>query len=344
MGDPVALSGQAVRLETPGFGHGLGLYHNVRIHRSKGFHALFREGNEGNGAIGIEGEFLHAGGPVEATPVGQHSVVVEHVVMSLEADKAAVDGETVLSFVHDAAAVSPGSVNGGSGGIGHVLRHAAGGIYHVIQAVPFAHPGAFLVAHHHHFPAALGPVRFHGFRAETGRIVKTGDFLVAIGKRNHILIEPAVPAALVAPEEPGRSVVIDENGGVDERKTRCQGAADGIHIGSLRVVGHGYGQGIGPCGSLREAYVPIPLAVAFHGLRCPGAVSLEGPVEGGRGDRRTQIGPVHHVLRAVQQPVLHLEVGGVVFVVVGKEIHGIPVNVRSRIRRIGCTDNRILGR
>ena len=172
--------------------------------------------------------------------------------------------------------------------------------------------------------------------------MEAGNLLVAVREGNHVIPQPAVPAALVAPEQPRGAVVVDEDGRVDEREARRERAADGVRVRPLRSVGHGHGEGIGPRRGLRQAHVPVPFPVPLHGLRGPGAVALEGPREGGRGHGRAEIGPVHHVLRAVQQPVFHLEIDGVVLVVVHEQIHLVPVHIGRRVGREGGADDGIL--
>ena len=223
-----------------------------------------------------------------------------------------------------------------------MLRHAAGGIRQVIGVAPLREPGTFLIAYHHLFLAAVGPVGFHRFRAEGNRLVEAGDFLPAVREGDHVVPQAAVPAALVAPEEPGRAVIVDEDGRVDEREPGRERPADGVGVRPFRPVRDRHGEGVRPGRRLGQAHVPVPLPVPLHGLRGPGAVPLEGPRERGRGHGGAEIGPVDHVLRAVQQPVLHLEVHGIVLVVVHEQIHLVPVHIGRRVGREGGADDGIL--
>ena len=327
----MAPPGLAVGLDAPALRHRLRLGQAVGIEGLQGLHALFRERDEGDAPVRAEGEFLYAGGAVEAAAVGQRPVVVEHVVVALEINVAAVDGEAVLRLVHDAPAVGPGAVDGGCGRISHVLGHAARRVGQVVEAVALVEPGALLIADHHLLPAAVGPVRLHRLRAEAGRVAPAGDLLPPVRERHHVVAQAAVPAALVAPHEPGGTVIVDEDGRVDEGEAPGQRAADGIHIGPLRVVRHGDGQGVAARGRLRQADIPVPFAVALDELGSPGAVALEGPGEGSRGHLCAEVGPVDHVLGAVQQPVLHQEISSVVLVVIDEEIDLVPVDIGRRI-------------
>ena len=236
---------------------------------------------------------------VNSAAVGQLAVVIEHVIMPAEGDVAAVDGEAVFRFVHDPAAVGPGSMDGLRRRIGHVLRHAAGGIRQVIGIAPLREPGTFLIAHHHLFLAAVGPVGFHGLGTETGGIMEAGNFLPAVREGDHVVSQAAVPATLVAPEQPGRAVIVDEDGRVDEREPGRERPADGVGVRPFGPVRDRHGEGVAPGRRLGQAHVPVPFPVSLHGLRSPGTVALEGPRERGRGHGRTEVGPVHHVFRAV---------------------------------------------
>ena len=172
--------------------------------------------------------------------------------------------------------------------------------------------------------------------------MKARDFLPAVRERDHVVSQAAVPATLVAPEQPGRAVIVDEDGRVDEREPGRERSADGVGVRPFGPVRDRHSEGVAPGRRLGQAHVPIPFSVPLHGLRRPGAVALEGPRERGRGHGRPEVGPVHHVFRAVQQPVLHLEVHGVIFVVVHEQVHFVPVHVGRRVGRERSTDDGIL--
>ena len=339
-GHIVTVACQSVHLHTPALCHRLGLHHLVGIDRAQRLHTLFGEGNEGERTIGIKRKLLDARCTTEAASIGQGTVVIEHVVVALEVDVAAMYRETVLSLTHDLAAIGPRSIHGGSCRIGHMLGHTARSIHGIVGTVALGHPGSFLVLCHHAF-TSYRPVHLRLQFAEALRVGVSGYLAVTVLERLHILVQTSVPEALVAPEEVGRAVVVDEDGRVDESEAHSQRLAQRIHIGSLRFVGHGHSQRILALSRV-AAHVPVPLPVPFHGLCSPCLVTLLCPFEGRCAHRCAQVGPVHHVLCREEQPVLHLEVRGVILVMIHKQIHLVAMHVGCRVRRIDRSNHRVL--
>ena len=268
--------------------------------------------------------------------------MVEHVVAALEIDVAAVDGEAVLRLVHYPSPESPGTVDAGSRGVGHVLGHSARRVDKVIGTLALVHPGALLVLGHP-LVAAHCPVHLELQLSEGLGIMIARHFLVTVDERHHVVVQLAVPQALVAPEQIGLPVIVDKYGRVDEAETDRERAAYRIGPGALGIVGHGYRQCILAVGGV-AAQIPVPFPVMLYRLRRPGPVSMGGPFEGLGRHLCTEIGPVDHVAGAEYEPVIHLEVGRIVFVMVGKEIHRVAVHVRRGIGRIDGAYSRVLGR
>ena len=339
-GHIVAVACQSVHLHAPALCHRLGLYHLVGIKGAQRLHALFGEGNEGNRTIGIEPELLDARCTTEAASIGQRTVVVEHVVVTLEVDVAAMYRKTVLGLAHDLAAIGPRSIHSGSCRIGHMLWHTARSIHGIVGAVALGHPGSLLVLRHHAF-TSYRPVHLRLQFAETLRVGVPRHLAVTVLERLHVLVQASVPEALVAPEEVGRAVVVDEDGRVDESEAHSQRLAQRIHVRSLRFVSHCHSQRILALSRV-AAHVPVPLPVPFHGLCSPCLVALLRPFECRCAHRCAQVGPVHHVLCREEQPVLHLEVRGIILVMIHKQIHLIAMHVRCRVRCIDRSNHRVL--
>jgi hypothetical protein len=108
-------------------------------------------------------------------------------------------------------------------GISHVLGNTTGGIRQVVGIAPLHEPGTFLIADHHFLLAAVGPVGFHRLRTETGGIMEAGHLFPTVREGDHVVPEPAVPAALVAPEQPGGAVIVDEHVGSMNAKPVASG-------------------------------------------------------------------------------------------------------------------------
>ena len=169
------------------------------------------------------------------------------------------------------------------------------------------------------------------------------NFLVSILERYHIIIELPVPESLVAPEQVCPPVVIYKHSRVDKSETSSERSSDRIFPWSLRTVRYRNCKSVAAA-LCRTAQIPVPLSVTLHRLRSPCLISLGSPVKRSRGHLRSEIGPVHHILGAEDQPVLHKEIGGVILIMVGKKIEFVPVHIRRRIRSIDGADYRILSR
>ena len=221
-----------------------------------------------------------------------------------------------------------------------MLRHTARSIHGIVGAVALGHPRSFLVLRHHPVLADR-PVHLRLQFAETLRISIAWHFAISVLERYHIFVQPSVPEALVAPEEVGRAIVVDEDRRVDVSEAHSQRLTQGIHVGSLRFVGHSHSQRILALSRV-AAHVPVPLPVSFHSLCCPRLVALLRPFERRRAHRCSQIGPVHHVRSREEQPVLHLEGRGVILVMIHKQIHLVPMHVRCRVGRIDRSNHRVL--
>ena len=167
--------------------------------------------------------------------------MVEHVVAALEVDVASVDGEAVHRFVHYPSPESPGSVYAGSRGVGHVLGHTARRIDKVIGTLALVHPGAFLILGHP-LVAPHGPVHLELQLSEGFGIVIARHFLVAVDERHHVVVQLAVPQALVAPEKIGFPVIVDKYGRVDEAETGGERAAYRIGPGTLGIIRNRHGK------------------------------------------------------------------------------------------------------
>ena len=74
----------------------------------------------------------------------------------------------------------------------------------------------------------------------------------------------------------------------------------------------------------------------------PAVVVLFGPCrEGGGGQWRAAIGPVHHIDGRIEQPVLHGEVAiqRLVLVVVNEEVERVAMHIGCGVRRITVMDD-----
>ena len=268
--------------------------------------------------------------------------MVEHIVVALEVDGAAVDGEAVDRLVHNPAPESPRAVNARRGRVGHIFRHTACRINQIVEAFALVDPRSLLVLGHGLVLSYL-PVHLHLEISEGLRVAVAVNFAITVLERNHIVVELAVPEALVAPEKVGRAVIVDEYGRIDETETGRKRPSDGVLPRPLRVIGHCYCESISALlGTAAE--IPVPLAVPFDGLGSPRTVPLSRPLESAGRNLCAEISPVHHILRAENQPVLHQEVGGVILIVIDKEIKLVTVNIWSGVRSINRADDGILGK
>ena len=93
--------------------------------------------------------------------------------------------------------------------------------------------------------------------------------------------------------------------------------------------------------AVRHRHVPVELAVAADGLAGPGVRAR--PAEGGQAHRRAVVGPVDHVGRGPDPPVLHGEVGRAVFVVSGVEVDPAVVDQRGRVGGVDVLHDRVVG-
>ncbi len=183
------------------------------------------------------------------------------------------------------------------------------------------------------------------FGPETVGVVETGHLHDLAGERHHVSVEAGIPQAVVAPEEIGLAVIVDKDRRVDiSERTRHQRPSQSILVRAGRTVGDSHSYAVDMAGGVLGADIPIPLAVALHRLRGPGVVALLGPRECGCGDGGPAIGPVDHIGARVELPVLHLEILGVVLVMVGEEIHRVVVYKRCRVGGKPRVYGRILSR
>ena len=239
-------------------------------------HALLRLRDERNRPVLVPLELLYAGGALETSAARQCAVMVEHVATSLELDVPAVDREAVVRCIHDLAAVGPGAVDRRCRRVGHVFGNSARGVGEVVGSIALHHPRPLLVGDDW-LLLAVRPVHAHGLRAEALLVVEPGNLAPSVLERHHVRVELAVPASLVAPEKIGPSVVVYEDGRVNERRTNGEGLPDRVAVRPIRTVRNSDANRV----ALRTvaADVPVPLPSALDGLTGPCLVVLLRPLE-----------------------------------------------------------------
>ncbi len=168
---------------------------------------------------------------------------------------------------------------------------------------------------------------------------------------NHVLVQLHRPQIGIAPVEIGLALVVDVNGRIDAVVEAAGVAGDqrffnGVGVGPEGVIGHQHAD----APALHRA-IKIPFAIPLDRLGSPGAVVktvpggdlLGGPGEIPEGGDRAVLGPVHHVRRRGEHPVLHVEVADLpdVFVVAGKEVNRAVMDHGARIGGIHRLNNRV---
>jgi hypothetical protein len=160
------------------------------------------------------------------------------------------------------------------------------------------------------------------------------------------------PQIGIAPGEIGLALVVDVDGRIDA-VVQASGVAgdqwffDGIGVGAEGIVGHQHAN----APALHRG-VEIPFAIPLDHLGRPGAIIktvpagnlLGGPGEIPQGGDRAMLGPVHHVRRRGEHPVLHVEVVffADILVVAGKQVERALMDHGCRIGRIHRLNNRVV--
>ena len=217
---------------------------------------------------------------------------------------------------HNVALVGPGARNLVAHGIPDTFGTAGRCESHVVIVAVLIDPGAFLV------------------------ILDLGVGDDGALSTNHVLVQLDHVQFGVAPVHVGLSVVVNPDGRVDIVPVLAlpdQGLVQRFLEGAVRVVGHQDGNAVAVNGDVHE-----PLAVALDDLFRPGPVSLCAPLDVSQARYGTVAGPVDHVRGSVQQPVVHHEPVGIVFVVGRVQVNRIPMDIGRRVRRIVRRDYNFL--
>ncbi len=162
---------------------------------------------------------------------------------------------------------------------------------------------------------------------------------------NHVLVQLHRPQIGIAPGEMGLALVVDVNGGIDAVVVAGdQRLFEGIGVGPEGIIGHQHAD----AASLQRA-IHIPFPIPLDHLGCPGAIfksaapARPSPFEIVKRGDRAVLGPVHHVRRRGEHPVLHVEVVGLpdVLVVAGKQVERAVMDHGGRIGGIHGLYNRV---
>ena len=226
-------------------------------------------------------------------------------------------------------------------GVSPMLWHTASCILQIVGVANLINPRSLLKVRLHDLLAHLIVV-LHAARSELRLIVKHGTHVAdaVVAKRgvnaHHVLVQLGIPAAVVAPEEVGLSVVVDKDGRVDiPPVARDERTTDGVNPRSFGTVGNSHTDAVQVSNRVLSSHIPIPFAIALYCLTCPRIVALLSPLECGCREDDAVVLPVLHVLGGENLPVGHAEVGGSVEVVTSEDIERLSAHHRSRVGRIG---------
>ena len=272
--------------------NGLGLLLSKGIERLQWGNALSCSLDKGQRAVLIGCELFHARRALIASPTRQFAVVVEQIVVALELNRTAVNGETIVGLSHHLALIGPRSGNFVGCGVGPMFGHTACGILQIVLPITFVDPRSLLEVGLRRAVVVIALVGTKGF------LILCLDLNLATRNGRHRLREFGIPQHVVAIEEVGLSVIINHDRGVNFEPSFYQRLPDRVTVRPCGIVGHSHadtGIGLTLDGG---RYIPVPLAVTLYALAGPAVVILLGPSrKGGRGQRRATIRPVHHVDR-----------------------------------------------
>ena len=323
-------------------GDGLGFHSLVGIEGGDRCRPFLGRLHHRDRAIRVELQLIDAHGTFEAVASRKRGVVVEEVGLALVIHHARVVGEGALRG-HDDAAVGPRAFGCGAGGVAEMLRDGTTGKKQVIEILALIEPGTLFVGCAAFFVRRDALAQgLDGHRMANDAVLPDAG---VVG--NHVLVQLHRPQIGIAPGEIGLALVVDVNGRIDAVVLAAdQRFFEGIDVGPEGIIGHQHAN----APALHRA-IEIPFAIPLDRLGSPGAVVktvpagdlLGGPGEIPEGGDRAVLGPVHHVRRRGEHPVLHVEVVllPLVFVVAGKQVERAVMDHRGRIGGIHRLNNRV---
>ena len=278
-------------LHTTREGHRLSLHLAIGIKSVHGLHTLVGRQNGREAAICIVFELLDSHTSSETATARQLARMIEEIGVSLVVGHTAMVGERIgIAQRHDNAGIGPGACRRWSRAVADVLRHTTCGIQQLVSTFTLRNPRAFgitifillaflALTHHRTTEGLLGHIE--------------ATQLTAVGY--HVAVQLQVIYLRIAPHEPCLSVVVDHDRRIDmiPRAVLEQGFADSIAERTRRRVADSHTNSHTVRLFRVGTDIPIELAIAFDGLRCPG--SVVGPRKALQCQWRPMILPVHHI-------------------------------------------------
>jgi len=249
--------------------------------------------------------------------------------VSLIVNNAAVVGEAASLRGHDDPTVSPGTGGPGSRRIGDILRDTVCRIQQVVHISTPVEPR----------PLNVHPAAVRLGAEALGSHVHLGD---AAGVRDHILVELDVVGIRVAEIQVSLTVIVNEDGWVDEGPVRsAERLSQSVLEGADRGVRHGHADSTSAAVFRHDGNVHIELSVTLDTLSCPGGI-LAGPLKGRLRQYSAVVSPVLHIRGREALPVGHDVVLSAVSVVAGVHIEHAVIHKWSRVRGVAGLDERVV--
>ena len=306
-------------------GHRLGLYASIGVEGLDLFqHVVHPIGHLLDASIGVVVHLScrHAALLMVTEGLQVHQVVVqaEDVRLALVVDDTRVIAACTPGAVHNVSHRTPRSRRLVAHRITDAFGAAGRGKGQVPVLAVLIQPGAFLIV-----------------------VDMVVEFVYLALQRNHILVEQCPIGVRVAPVQIGLSVVVNPNCRVDVVPVFLlpkQGFSQRIDERSIGRISHQHTDAV----SVNRT-VHVELSVPFDHLLGPGTVVVVVPLEVLQRSHCTVVGPVHHVGRSVEQPVLHHEAVGTILVMRCIKEDRVVIDHRSRV---GCVfrldDGQVHGR